>query len=166
MIHKCNSFIRLNNNSTGYLPFMGLLSSVFRPTRYAIAALALITLGALFAALISLPLARTGRSAGWYQIPQIAVSRAIFSVLSVPEHRRIIALISSRNALAIRQNSAVKVRVDLGGQTQAAQYQPPESQQKDRRLMFRIALGLGLAYVGFLACWIWATRRRSGPPRH
>ena len=31
--------------------------------------------------------------------------------------------------------------------------------------MVRIALGLGLAYVGFLACWIWVTRRRSGPPR-
>ena len=28
--------------------------------------------------------------------------------------------------------------------------------------MLRIALGLGLAYVGFLACWIWVTRLDRG----
>jgi hypothetical protein len=145
---------------------MGRFSSLLRRTRCVPAALTLITMGGLCAALISLSLARTGRFAGQYQIRQMAVSRTVFPVLSAIEHGTMIAPISSDNALDIRRNSAEKVRVDLGEQTQAAQYQLTASKHEDRRLMFRIALGLGLAYVGFLACWIWATRRRSGPPRH
>ena len=30
--------------------------------------------------------------------------------------------------------------------------------------MLKIGLGLGAAYLVFLAAWIWATRLRSGPP--
>jgi hypothetical protein len=32
--------------------------------------------------------------------------------------------------------------------------------------MLRIALGLALVYVVFVAGWFWATRLRSRPPRH
>lgn len=35
----------------------------------------------------------------------------------------------------------------------------------DRRLMLQIGGGLGLAYVGFLVVWFWATRLRPGPHR-
>jgi hypothetical protein len=66
----------------------------------------------------------------------------------------------------MRRNSDLEVRLDLLEQTAAGQYQPSEPQGDDRRLMFRIALGLGVAYVVFVACWLWATRLRSRPPRH
>lgn len=57
------------------------------------------------------------------------------------------------------------MRADRYPRNEAAQYLLSES-QSERRLMIRIALGLGVAYVVFLACWVWATRVRSRPPRH
>lgn len=111
-------------------------------------------------------LAKTGAFSGQYQIVEMAVSRSVFTVLSVPKSDIMDAPISSGNALDKGQDRREKVRFDQGGQTEAVQYQLTASKHEDRRLMFRIAVGLGLAYVGFLACWIWATRRRSGPPRH
>lgn len=77
-----------------------------------------------------------------------------------------IAPFSLGNALDIQPKSAGQVRVDLRRKAEAVQYQKSESQHEDRRLMFRIALGLGLAYVAFIACWIWATRLRSRRARH
>lgn len=41
-----------------------------------------------------------------------------------------------------------------------AQYQPAPPQYQGDRLMLRIGVLLGLAYVAFLAIWIWATRFR------
>jgi hypothetical protein len=35
----------------------------------------------------------------------------------------------------------------------------------DRRLMLQIGGALGLAYLGFLVVWFWATRLRPGPHR-
>ena len=35
----------------------------------------------------------------------------------------------------------------------------------DRRLMLQIGGALGLAYIGFLVVWFWATRLRPGPQR-
>jgi hypothetical protein len=55
--------------------------------------------------------------------------------------------------------------VGLGVQIAASQYQR-DSDQPKRRLMLLVGLGLGAAYVLFLAAWIWATRLRSRPPRH
>jgi hypothetical protein len=116
--------------------------------------------------LLAPPLARTEALAGQYQIDQMAVSRAAFVAVSGPENREKSAHLSSENVLEIRLKSAQEVRPDLRRQTEAAQYQPSESQLEDRRLMFRIALGLALAYVIFVAGWFWATRLRSRPPRH
>jgi hypothetical protein len=165
-IRKCNRSIRLNNNSTGYVQIMGRLSSLSRRTRCLIAALTLIMLGGVREAHIPAGLAKTGTFAGQYQIMEMAVSRSGFTVLSVPKTDTMNAPISSGNALDIGQNHREKAHSDLDVQTEAVQYQLAASRGEDRRLMLRIALGLGLAYVGFLACWIWATRRRSGPPRH
>lgn len=145
---------------------MGRLSSLSRRTRCVIAALTLIMLEGVCEAHMPPALAKTGTFAGQYQIMEMAVSRSEFTVLSVPETDRMNAPISSGNALDIGQNRREKVHSDLDVQTEAVQYQLAASKHEDRTLMFRIALGLGLAYVGFLACWIWATRRRSRPPRH
>lgn len=165
-IRKCNGTFRLNNKSSGYVSIIGLLSSSSRTKKRVAAALCLLPLGGLCAALMSLPLAETSHFPGQYQNGQVAVSRAAFTVLLASKSGTIIAPIRSANALDTEQNGVGQVRVDQDGQMAVAQYQPSESEHEDRRLMFRIALGLGLAYVGFLACWIWATRRRSGPPRH
>ena len=78
----------------------------------------------------------------------------------------ITAPISSDNALEIPRIRAGKSQAELVGETEAVQYQKAESQHEDRRLMLRIAVGLGLAYVAFVACWIWVTRLRSRPPSH
>jgi hypothetical protein len=111
-------------------------------------------------------LARTVPFAGQYQNSQMAVSRSAFATVSVPKSGAMIAPFSSQNVLDIRPKSAGKARLDLDRRTEAVQYQTPESQHADRRLMLRIALGLGLAYVVFMVCWIWATRLRSRRPRH
>lgn len=126
----------------------------------------MIALIGLPVALLSPPLARTEALAGQYQIDQMAVSSAAFGAVSVPRNGRTSAPFLSGNSLDIPRNSDLEVRPYLLGETEAAQYQPSESQHDDRRLMFRVALGLGVAYVVFLACWLWATRLRSRPPRH
>lgn len=110
--------------------------------------------------------ARTEALTVQYQIRQMAVSPTVFTAVSVPGNGATIAPFSPRNVLDLRRKSAIEVRVDLHGQMQTAQYQASESQPDDRGLMVRIALGLGLAYVVFLGCWIWTTRLRSRRPRH
>lgn len=72
----------------------------------------------------------------------------------------------SDNSGEIPRNSGVQLSLGLVEQTEAVQYQTSRSRNEDRRKMLGIALGLGLAYLGFLACWIWATRLRSRPRRH
>jgi hypothetical protein len=126
----------------------------------------LIALIGLPAALISPPLARTEALAGQYQIDQMAVSSAEFDAVSVRRNGGTSAPFHPSKSLDMRRNSDLEVHLDLLEQTAAGQYQPSEPQGDDRRLMFRIALGLGVAYVVFVACWLWATRLRSRPPRH
>lgn len=126
----------------------------------------MIALIGLPAALISPPLARAEALAGQYQIGQMAVSSAEFGAVSVQTNGGTSAPFLSGKSLDIRRNSDLEVRLDLLEQTAAGQYQSAEPQGDDRRLLFRIALGLGVAYVVFVACWLWATRLRSRPPRH
>lgn len=126
----------------------------------------MIALIGLPAALISPPLARTEALAGQYQIGQKAVSSAGFGAVSGQINGGTSAAFLSSKSLDIRQKSDGEVRLDLLGQTAAGQYQTSEPQDDDRRLMLRIALGLGVAYVVFVACWLWATRLRSRPRRH
>ena len=96
----------------------------------------------------------------------MAVSRTASPVVSVSKSEVMSTPFSSANALEIPRNEAGKGQAELVGETEAVQYQKAESQHEDRRLMLRIAVGLGLAYVGFVACWIWVTRLRSRPPSH
>lgn len=42
----------------------------------------------------------------------------------------------------------------------AAPSEPAERKQYHREIRLQIGLGLGVAYVLFLACWFWATRVR------
>jgi hypothetical protein len=138
-------------------------ASVIRRVR---AGKTLIALISLLTMLLTPFLARPEALAGQYQIGQIAVSRSAIVAVSVPTNANDGAKFPSRNVLDIRVNSAPEVRSDVRGQTVVAQYQASKSQPEDRRLMFRIALGLGVAYVVFLAGWFWATRLRSRPPHH
>jgi hypothetical protein len=59
----------------------------------------------------------------------------------------------------------VESSVDRLGQIALAQYQDDPDEPK-RHLMVVVGLGLGAAYLVFVAAWIWATRLRSRPPRH
>jgi hypothetical protein len=49
---------------------------------------------------------------------------------------------------------------DPAGSRKQAQYQRPEPQYQDDGLMLQIGALLGIAYLVFLAIWIWATRFR------
>jgi hypothetical protein len=144
---------------------MRLFSASHGTTRGVGGALALIVLGGLTIALTWLLLARKEAFRAQYHISQMAVSRTGFTAVSVSKRGAMSAPISSNNGLEMAQKRAGKVRLDPVAQTGAAQYQTSESRRDDRRLMLRIAAGLGLAYVGFVAWWIWATRLRSRPPR-
>jgi hypothetical protein len=44
--------------------------------------------------------------------------------------------------------------------------QPARSKSGDTAVMIKIGLLLGLAYLAFLAVWIWATRLRPHLTRH
>jgi hypothetical protein len=134
--------------------------------RGVLGALALVVLTGSLITLISPLLARKEAFPGQYHGRQMAVSRTAFSVVSVSKSEAISAPFSSDNALEIPWNGAGKGPAELVGETEAVQYQKAESQHEDRRLMLRIAVGLGLAYVGFVVCWIWVTRLRSRPPSH
>jgi hypothetical protein len=134
--------------------------------RGVLGALALVALTGSWITLISPLLARKEAFPGQYHGRQIAVSRTAFPVVSVSKSEAMSAPFSSDNALEIPRNGAGKGQAELVGETEAVQYQKAESQHEDRRLMLRIAVGLGLAYVGFVACWIWVTRLRSRPPSH
>jgi hypothetical protein len=59
----------------------------------------------------------------------------------------------------------VEPSVDRLTQIALAQYQSDPDEPK-RRVMILVGLGLGAAYLVFVAAWIWATRLRSRPPRH
>jgi hypothetical protein len=54
----------------------------------------------------------------------------------------------------------VELSSDLSSQIEDLQYQR-DSGEPERRLMLLIGLGLGAAYLVFLAVWIWATRFRQ-----
>jgi hypothetical protein len=111
-------------------------------------------------------LARREALTAQYQTRQMAVSSSRFAAVSVLSGDQNDAPISSDNVLEIRQNSAEKKQLNLYAHVGAAQHQTPKSESDDRRLMVRIALGLGLGYVVFLGCWIWAPRLRSRRERH
>ena len=128
--------------------------------------MALVALTGLWITLISPLLARKEAFPGQYHDRQMAVSRTAFPVVSVSKSEAMSVPFSSDNALEIPRNEAGKGQAELVGETEAVQYQKAESQHEDRKLMLRIAVGLGLAYVGFVACWIWVTRLRSRPPSH
>jgi hypothetical protein len=120
----------------------------------------------LAAALISLGLATEEALAGQYRFTQPAVSSAGFVVVSPYPGYANGTSISAENSLEIRLNSVVNVALDRSGPSDKVQYQTPRSEPQERRLALQIGIGLAAAYVGFLACWIWATRLRGRARRH
>jgi hypothetical protein len=55
------------------------------------------------------------------------------------------------------------ISMERSAEIGTAQYQR-SADESDRRLMLRLGLGLGAAYLVFLVAWVWATRVRSGRP--
>jgi hypothetical protein len=64
-------------------------------------------------------------------------------------------LISVRNA-GNRQADQSR----LARRAENARYQAFSRQYQDKELMLQIGLLLGMAYLAFLAIWVWATRLR------
>lgn len=125
-----------------------------------------VTTVGLLAALVPVNLARADAFSEQYQINNLAVSSGVFAPVSPARDAGIFFSGFASNELDMRRKGVIRRQSYLPLQIAAGQYQAPESEREDQRLMLRIALGLGLAYVVFLACWIWATRLRSRPPRH
>jgi hypothetical protein len=63
------------------------------------------------------------------------------------------------------RESAPQSSVNRKLETAARQYQQSSDESGDRGLMIRLGAVFGLAYVGFLAVWVWATRLRRRPTR-
>lgn len=101
-----------------------------------------------------------------YQNGVSPVSRAPSPAILPWNHRGIAPQFSPENALVSRHNLVVERRVDRSVELAARQYHQSEQPDEEQRLMLGIGAGLGVAYIVFLACWLWATRLRSRPPRH
>jgi hypothetical protein len=84
-----------------------------------------------------------------------AVSSKMTASIAVWNCCRIARLISVRNA-ASRQAD----RSQLARRAENARYQAVSRQYQDKELMLQIGLLLGMAYLAFLAIWVWATRLR------
>jgi hypothetical protein len=84
-----------------------------------------------------------------------AVSSKIASSIAVWNCCQIPRLISVRNA-----GSRQAYQSQLARRAENARYQAVSRQYQDKELMLQIGLLLGLAYLAFLAIWVWATRLR------
>jgi hypothetical protein len=111
-------------------------------------------------------LAPTEGFVGQYQNTVRPVSRGRIPAISPWNYRGIGSRFASKNALVLQQKLQLERPLNHQIQLAASQYQQPEPPEEERRLMLGIGLGLGLVYIAFLACWLWATRLRSRPPRH
>ena len=68
---------------------------------------------------------------------------------------QIARLISVRNAESRQSDQS-----QLASRAENARYQAVPRQYQDNELMLQIGLLLGMAYLAFLAIWVWATRLR------
>ena len=84
-----------------------------------------------------------------------AVSPKMTSSIAVWNCCQIVRLISVRNAAGRQADQA-----QLARSAENAGYQAVSRQYQDNELMLQIGLLLGLAYLAFLAIWVWATRLR------
>lgn len=67
---------------------------------------------------------------------------------------------------ATSSTRSLQLRTRLATSSSRADVPAPQREDLgDRRLMLQIGGALGLAYVGFLVVWFWATRLRPGPHR-
>jgi hypothetical protein len=64
------------------------------------------------------------------------------------------------NSFQILTQNPVQNPTDRAGGRKEAQYQRDSRQYQDDELMLQIGAVLGIAYLVFLAVWIWATRFR------
>jgi hypothetical protein len=64
------------------------------------------------------------------------------------------------NHLQIARSNSVRNAPDRPESRKQAQYQRDSAQYQGDELMLQIGAALGIAYIVFLAVWIWATRFR------
>ena len=112
--------------------------------------------------------ARLGRTLGWQGASSgsaAELNTPITADLISPNStsHSAIASAESENLLFSRPGSRIADRNDrsIGTRIGAG----TDRQSRDPRVMFQIGAILGLAYLAFLAVWIWATRFRIRPPR-
>jgi hypothetical protein len=84
-----------------------------------------------------------------------AVSPKMTSPIAAWNCCQIARLISAQNA-----GSRQAEQSQLARRAENARYQAVSRQYQDNELMLQIGLLLGVAYLAFLAVWIWATRLR------
>jgi hypothetical protein len=73
---------------------------------------------------------------------------------------QIVPQIAYWNDFQIAASNSGRSTADSTDRRERSQYQPTSSQYQDDRLMLQIGAVLGVAYLVFLAIWIWATRFR------
>ena len=84
-----------------------------------------------------------------------AVSSKMTSSIALWNCCQIDQLISVRNAGNRQADQS-----QLARRAENARYQAFSRQYQDKELMLQIGLLLGMAYLAFLAIWVWATRLR------
>lgn len=84
-----------------------------------------------------------------------AVSPKMTPSIAVWNCCQIARLISVRNAASRQADQS-----QLARRAENARYQAVSRQYQDKERMLQIGLLLGMAYLAFLAIWVWATRLR------
>jgi hypothetical protein len=107
----------------------------------------------------------------WLEQPRYhasAASRAVRGADSrAPVSRETGATISPQIAYSIASWNCRDISVPIarkrdGNPSTEPQYQSAAPDDRRREAMLEIGALLGLLYLGFLACWVWATRLRRG----
>jgi hypothetical protein len=98
-----------------------------------------------------------------YQERRAAVSPTGLVAVSRPFSHKIGRGLASQAAVDFEPDRPMDISTERSLEISTAQYQP-SADESDRRLMLRLGLGLGAAYLVFLVAWVWATRVRGRPP--
>src|SRR5918999_2338798 len=112
---------------------------------------------------------RAEAGCSWLEQPRYhapSVGRAVLRIdARRPVSRQTGAAISPDIATSIGRWNCRRISVLIarkhGGNPRAdRQYQPAEDDDRRREAMLELGALLGLLYLDFLACWVWATRLR------
>ena len=114
---------------------------------------------------------RAEAGCSWLEQPRYHASSPDRAILRAhprpPVSSETAATISPEIPISIaRQNcrdiSVLTARKQGGNPNVDRQYQPAAPDDERREAMLEVGAALGLLYLGFLACWVWATRLRRG----